>query len=57
MVWERQGRPFEEVYEILDHLGAGSMGAVSLVRKRPDANRSVARCAKAPAHPSRDGWD
>ena len=45
MVWERHGRSFDEVYETISHLGEGAMGTVALVRKRPDANRSLARSA------------
>jgi len=45
MVWERQGRNFDDVYETIKKLGEGAMGTVALVRKRPDANRSLARSA------------
>ena len=44
MVWERR-RAFDEVYEILRHLGAGAMGTVSLIKKRPSGNRSLQRSA------------
>ena len=42
LVWER-ARRFDEVYELLDGLGAGAFATVSRARRRPSGNRSLQR--------------
>ena len=39
LVWERSGRKFCEVYELLKDLNSGSFGTVALCRRKADGNR------------------
>ena len=43
LVWERSGRKFCEVYELLKDLNSGSFGTVALCRRKADGNRSIER--------------
>ena len=47
LVWERSGRKFCEVYELLKDLNSGSFGTVALCRRKADGNRSIERTASA----------